>query len=207
MKLPLFQVSIACLIFTGCATDSTSLFAAEVRGGATSDAKSFPGEVPSLSDFGTRADTAASQLISTLGPQQTFARLGWQQNQDYQPAGHCFEFWYRTTKTSLDAAQISDCETHANDLARLYASYNTEVDPVVFKSRLYWSAKKEFYQKFLQLVQNWQAAGGSKENASFLKHPVCAVPLQRNWQGSDFFFSGHEHPLCRLYKLEALEAK
>ncbi|MEZ5986118.1 MAG: lysozyme inhibitor LprI family protein [Hyphomonas sp.] len=159
------------------------------------------------SSFDPDADEAAKQLIEALGPQQTFARLGWQQNADYKPAEECFELWADKAGSDLSEDQISGCEAHAADLSRLYASYGTVADPLVFKSSYFWAESDAFnINTFPQLVAEWEASSGNEEDASFLKHPVCAGPLQEGWTGSDFFYDGSEHPLCRLYKIEVLEA-
>ncbi|HIG22732.1 hypothetical protein [Henriciella sp.] len=150
------------------------------------------------------ADRAARDLIERLGAQQTFAMLGWQQNADYKPAEACFEAW--AAAADVTAPDLPDCDAHAEDLARLYASYGTEVDPVVFKSDAYWTAWEDFSLAFPGLVADWEAAGGSEEDASFLDHPVCAAPLQRGWEGSAYFYDGAEHPLCQLYKIDPVAA-
>ena len=161
---------------------------------------------PTPADFRQKADDAARQLIAALGPQQTFARLGWQQNADYQPAEACFDNWHGRGETALDDSQIADCEAHVDDLVRLFASYGTQVDPIVFKSDWFWAESSAYATSvFPRLVKEWERAGGSEDDASFLKHPNCAEPLQQGWTGSDYFHDGSEHGLCRLYKLEALE--
>lgn len=149
------------------------------------------------------ADRAARNLIEQLGAQQAFAMLGWQQNGDYKPAEACFEAWEDTDFTAPDQP---DCDAHAEDLARLYASYGAVVDPVVFKSDHYWGAWEDFSLAFPGLVADWEAAGGSEDDASFLDHPVCAAPLQQGWEGSAYFYDGAEHPLCRLYKIDPVAA-
>ena len=146
-------------------------------------------------------DDAARQLINKLGAQQTFARLGWQQNPDYEPAEPCFDFWWGAVGPSLSDQDVSDCEAHASELARLYASYGTEVDPIVFKSRYFWDERDLFDLIFPDLVEAWKDAGGNEDDPGFLDHPVCAEPLQTGWAGSDYFYDGSEHPLCRLFKL------
>ncbi len=156
----------------------------------------------SATSFSSEADSAARKLLDDLGPQQTFARLGWQQNPDYKPAEDCFDAWYGEGQSALTGSEAQDCETHAKDLARLYDSYGTVVDPIVFKSRYYWSELERFNQVFPQLVMAWQADGGSEDDRSFLDHPVCAAPLQKDWTGSDYFYDGAEHPLCRLFKID-----
>ncbi|WP_084420294.1 hypothetical protein [Henriciella litoralis] len=155
---------------------------------------------------GLTADEAARALIEELGPQQTFARLGWQQNPDYKPAEPCFEYWNTPDTSALDAAEKRDCDAHAEDLSRLYASYGTDAAPLVFKSRYYWAEHEKFDLEFPSLVAAWQANGGSEDDPSFLDHPVCAGPLQTGWTGSDYFYDGAEHPLCRLFKLDPVAA-
>lgn len=150
------------------------------------------------------ADRAASDLIARLGPQQTFAMLGWQQNADYKPADACFEAW--AAAPDFTAPDLPDCDAHAEDLARLYASYGAVVDPVVFRSQAYWAAWEAFGLAFPGLVADWEAAGGSEDDAGFLDHPVCAAPLQTGWEGSAYFYDGAEHPLCRLYKIDPVAA-
>ncbi|MCZ4297506.1 hypothetical protein [Henriciella marina] len=150
------------------------------------------------------ADRAARDLIERLGAQQAFAMLGWQQNADYKPADACFEAW--AAAADFTALGLPDCDAHAEDLARLYASYGTEVQPVVFRSQAYWAAWEDFSLAFPGLVADWEVAGGSEEDASFLDHPVCAAPLQQGWEGSAYFYDGAEHPLCRLYKIDPVAA-
>ena len=150
------------------------------------------------------ADRAARDLIEQLGAQQAFAMLGWQQNADYKPAEACFEAW--AAAADFTAPDLPDCDAHAEDLARLYASYGTEVDPAVFKSGAYWAAWEDFSLAYPALVADWEAAGSSEEDASFLDHPVCAGPLQQGWEGSAYFYDGAEHPLCRLYKIDPVAA-
>ena len=150
------------------------------------------------------ADMAARDLIERLGAQQAFAMLGWQQNGDYKPAEACFEAW--AAAADFTAPNLPDCDAHAEDLARLYASYGVVVDPVVFKSDAYWAAWEDFSLAFPSLVADWEAAGGSEEDASFLAHPVCAAPLQQGWESSAYFYDGAEHPLCRLYKIDPVAA-
>ncbi|WP_155838342.1 hypothetical protein [Hyphomonas beringensis] len=157
-------------------------------------------------DFVARADEAARQLIEDLGAQQTFARLGWQQNPDYKPPQHCFDYWLQEGDQALQEAEIEDCEAHASDLSRLYDSYGTDAEPIVFKSRYYWDELETFGLQFPQLVTEWEAKGGSEDDPSFLDHPVCAKPLQEGWEGSDYFYDGAEHPLCRLYKIDPVAA-
>lgn len=160
-----------------------------------------PAEAPLRS-----ADQAARELIDQLGPQQTFARLGWQQNPDYQPPSTCFDYWSGPAEQVISETEINDCEAHARDLSRLFASYGTEAEALVFKSEYFWAQSDDFnINVFPQLVDAWKAAGGSEDDASFLKHPVCAEPLQEGWTGSDYFYDGREHPLCGFYKIEALE--
>ena len=118
------------------------------------------------------AERAARQLIKTLGPQQTFAMLGWQQNPDYKPAQHCFVHWQDAKE--LNAQQTLDCEQHVKDLSRLYASYGVDAPPVVFKSAFYWDQKTRFDQLWPGLVKDWKVAGGREEDASYLQHPGCA---------------------------------
>ena len=161
---------------------------------------------PSAASFSARADDAARQLINKLGAQQTFARLGWQQNPDYEPAEPCFDFWWGAVGPSLSDQDVSDCEAHASELARLYASYGTEVDPIVFKSRYFWDERDLFDLIFPDLVEAWKDAGGNEDDPGFLDHPVCAEPLQTGWAGSDYFYDGSEHPLCRLFKLDPAAA-
>ena len=66
------------------------------------------------------ADRAARNLIEQLGAQQAFAMLGWQQNADYKPAETCFKAW--AAAADFTAPDLPDCDAHAEDLARLYAS-------------------------------------------------------------------------------------
>lgn len=156
------------------------------------------------------SDSAARDLLETYGHQETYAMLGWQANPDYEPMARCFEYWYGATNQDDNqpdpyVPDVEDCEQHVKDLSRLYASYGVEAKPAVFKSRYYWAQKKDFYPVWLKLVETWEADGGSEDDESFLNHPVCAKPLQEGWTGSEYFYDGAEHPLCRLYKLEALE--
>ncbi|RIJ23637.1 hypothetical protein D1224_05085 [Henriciella barbarensis] len=150
------------------------------------------------------AEKAARDLVARLGAQQAFAMLGWQQNADYKPSEACFEAWRATPV--LTAPERPDCDAHAEDLARLYASYGQAVEPVVFKSQAYWAAWEAFSLTYPGLVADWEAAGGSEDDASFLTHPVCAAPLQTGWDGSAYFYDGAEHPLCRLYKIDPVAA-
>ena len=155
---------------------------------------------------GSSFDGAARALIAELRAQQTFARLGWQQNPDYKPAEACFDYWTAPGTSALDAAEKRDCDAHAEDLSRLYASYGTEAAPAVFKSTYYWAEHEKFGLEFPGLVAAWEANGGSEDDPSFLDHPVCAGPLQSGWTGSDYFYDGAEHPLCRLFKLDPAAA-
>ncbi|GGB76400.1 hypothetical protein GCM10011503_26460 [Henriciella pelagia] len=150
-------------------------------------------------------DAAARALIGELGPQEAFARLGWQQNPDYKPPERCFELWERAD-ASGEGPSLANCEGHVADLARLYASYGDEAHPAVFRSRYYWAEHEAYGRVFPQLVADWEAAGGSEDDASWLDHPVCAEPLQEGWTGSEYFYDGAEHPLCRLYKLDPVAA-
>lgn len=149
------------------------------------------------------ADGAAKLLINKLGTQQTFAMLGWQVNPDYKPADHCFEYWQGTK--ALPASAVRHCEQHAQDLSRLYASYSVDAPPIVFKSEYYWAQKREFDRAWPELVKAWKADGGSQDDTSYLKHPGCAKPLQQGWTGSEYFYDGREHPICRAHKIEQLE--
>ena len=72
--------------------------------------------------------------LGTLGPQQTFAMLGWQQNPDYKPMPHYFDYWRGTNPTVLQEEQIKNCELHVKDLSRLYASYGVEAKPRIYRS-------------------------------------------------------------------------
>jgi len=157
-------------------------------------------------DLPARADEAARQLIEDLGAQETFAHLGWQQNPDYKPPQHCFAYWLEEGGPALQDAEVEDCDAHASDLSRLYASYGTDAEPIVFKSRYYWDELETFGRQFPQRVAEWEAKGGSEDDPSFLGHPVCAEPLQQGWEGSDYFHDGAEHPLCRLFKIDPVAA-
>jgi hypothetical protein len=172
-------------------------------GDITSEVNGAPASgTVSAASFSVRADDAARRLINELGAQQTFARLGWQQNPDYEPAEPCFDFWLGAGAPGLSDQDVSNCEAHASDLSGLYASYGTEVDPIVFKARYFWDERDRFDLVFPGLVEAWKAAGGNEDDPSFLDHPVCAEPLQTGWAGSDCFYDGSEHPLCRLFKLD-----
>ncbi len=151
-------------------------------------------------------DASAQVLIEALGPQQTFARLGWQVEPDYKPAEHCFNHWHERADAQISESEITDCDLHAQDLSRLYASYGTDAPPSNFKSEYYWQAYNAYSLDYPGLVEHWISMGGSEDDASFLDHPVCADTLQQGWAGSDYFWDGAEHPLCRLYKVEAIEA-
>ncbi len=151
------------------------------------------------------AEQAARQLIRTLGAQQTFAMLGWQQNPDYKPTQHCFLYWHDAY--TLSTQQSMDCEHHVRDLSRLYASYGVDALPIVFKSAYYWDQKARFDQLWPGLVNDWKSTGGRKEDASYLQHPGCAKPLQQGWTGSEYFYDGSENPICRAHKLEQIEER
>lgn len=154
----------------------------------------------------SNADAAAKALIDELGRQQAFARLGWQQNADYKPSADCFDHWTNENAEALSSSDVRNCETHASDLSRLYASYGTNAPPIIFKSQIFWAEVDAFnINIFPRLVDEWQSAGGSEDDKSFLEHPVCAEPLQAEWDGSEFFYDGAEHPLCRFYKMEMME--
>lgn len=201
-RLKVFRVGlvVVCCVSACASTDVTSHSDGKISGSVQEN------EIP-VSSFSDGADEAAKQLIEALGPQQAFARLGWQQNADYKPTEACFDLWADNSGEDLSAEQVNNCEAHAADLSRLYASYGTVVDPLAFKSTYFWDEVWNFnLQVFPQLVDAWKAAGGKEEDASFLRHPVCAEPLQEGWTGSDYLYDGSEHPLCRLYKVEALEA-
>lgn len=183
------------------------LAASCASGDTTSEVSAAPASgTASAASFSARADEAARQIMNELGAQQAFARLGWQQNPDYQPAEQCFDFWLGAGGQGLSDQDVSNCEAHASDLSRLYASYGTEVDPMVFKSRYFWDERDRFDLVFPDLVEAWKAAGGSEDDPGFLDHPVCAEPLQTGWTGSDYFYDGSEHPLCRLFKLDPIAA-
>lgn len=160
---------------------------------------------PISQDFRTTSENAARSFIETLGPQQSYAMLGWQVGPDYKPMQHCFDHWYDQGEIVINNQQIKDCDLHAQDLSRLYASYSVEVDPIVFKSKYYWTRKTEFDQAWPKLVEAWKASGGTKDDASYLNHPGCVIPLQTGWTGSDYFYSGDENPICRAHKVEAIE--
>ncbi len=131
--------------------------------------------------------------------------LGWQVNPDYKPGAQCFEHWHQGK--TLDAGQIEHCESHTRDLSRLYASYGVDAAPIVFKSDYYWEQKAEFDQAWPELVRQWEAAGGQREDSSYLQHPGCAKPLQQGWTGSEYFYDGRENPICRAHKIEQLEKR
>ncbi|MGB7298406.1 MAG: hypothetical protein WBD34_03735 [Burkholderiaceae bacterium] len=158
---------------------------------------------PEIQSCKPDAEQAACKLIRTLGAQQTFAMLGWQQNPDYKPAHHCFLYWHDAN--ALNAQQTMDCEHHVKDLSRLYASYGVDAPPIVFKSAYYWDQKARFDQLWPGLVEDWKSSGGSEEDASYLQHPGCAKPLQKGWTGSEYFYDGAENPICRAHKLEQME--
>lgn len=149
------------------------------------------------------AEYTARQLIKSLGQQQTFAMLGWQVEPDYVPMQHCFDHWHFAKAANKN--DIENCEQHVKDLSRLYASYGVDAPPVLFKSEFYWDQKNQFDLAWPKLVDKWKTEGGSEEDISYLKHPVCAEPLQKGWTGSDFFYDGNEHPICRAHKLEQIE--
>lgn len=150
-------------------------------------------------------DTAARALIKTLDQQQTFAMLGWQANPAYQPLDHCFDYWHQAATTKLTSTEIEDCDGHIKDLSRLYASYGVEAVPALFKSEYYWDQRNIYLTGWESLVTAWEDAGGTEDDASYLSHPNCAVPLQKGWTGSDYFYDGAESPICKFYKIEAIE--
>lgn len=160
----------------------------------------------SADDLKVHSESMVRNLIETFGQQQTFAMLGWQQGPDYKPMQHCFNHWHGTGELALTVKQVDDCELHVKDLSRLYASYGADAKPVLFKSYYYWEQLKKYHSVWPGLVEAWKAAGGKKGDASYLKHPVCAEPLQKGWTGSDFFYDGQESPICSTYKIEAIEA-
>lgn len=154
-----------------------------------------------------RSDAMTKALINAFGEQEAFAMLGWHQAPSYKPMEHCFRYWYDVEGTKLDAEKIQSCEEHVRELSRLYASYGVDAAPVIFKSEYYWDRRFENALTFTKRVKEWKAAGGTKEDASYLNHPVCAKPLQTGWTGSDYFYDGRESPICATFKLEAKEAK
>lgn len=160
---------------------------------------------PGAASRKAQAEHAAHQLLDSLGAQQAFAMLGWQQNPDYMPPRHCFEHWHHDN--ALGPRALRDCEQHVKDLSRLYASYGVNAPAIIFKSAHYWDQKAEFDLVWPALVEKWKAAGGRQDNASYLDHPGCAKPLQQGWTGSDFFYDGREHPICRAHKIELLESQ
>ncbi len=160
----------------------------------------------SAENLKTYSETMAKDLIETFGQQQTFAMLGWQQEPDYKPMQYCFDYWHGSGEEALTVKQINDCELHVKDLSRLYESYGADAKPVLFKSYYYWDQLKKYHAIWPSLVAAWKAAGGRKEDTSYLKHPVCAEPLQKGWTGSIFFYDGLESPICRTHKVETLEA-
>ena len=160
----------------------------------------------STDNIRAHSESVARDLIETFGRQQTFAMLGWQQEPDYKPMQRCFDYWRGSGKVALQVKQIDDCELHVKNLSRLYASYGADAKPILFKSDYYWDQLKKYHSVWPGLVEAWKAAGGRKEGASYLKHPVCAAPLQKGWTGSIFFYDGQESPICRTHKVEAMEA-
>mgnify|MGYP000144406086 CR=1 FL=1 len=160
----------------------------------------------------TTSNRALGWLSSTLQPkfgQTILLTSGKSVNLGFRGGGQTgTRFAQRRMGNNPLACQrvFPDCEAHAEDLSRLYASYGTPVDPLVFKSDIYWAEWADFGLQFPALVAAWQANGGSEDDASFLDHPVCAEPLQTGWDGSDYFYDGAEHPLCRLYKIDPVAA-
>lgn len=142
-------------------------------------------------------------MIKSLGQQQTFAMLGWQIEPDYMPMQHCFDYLHNAME--LVIKDIVNCEQHVKDLSRLYASYGVIAQPILFKSEYYWDQKSQFDNVWPILVDKWKAAGGTKMDSSYLKHPGCVEPLQRGWTGSDYFYDGSENPICRAHKIEMIE--
>jgi hypothetical protein len=153
--------------------------------------------------FRRKSGDAARALIETLGPQQTFAMLGWQANPAYQPMEHCFAHWSQAAVAK--ATDIENCEGHVSDLSRLYASYGVVAAPIIFKSVYYWDRRNAYLAGWNARVKAWEDAGGTEDDASYLKHPNCVEPLQTGWTGSDYLYDGSESPICRFYKIEALE--
>jgi len=115
--------------------------------------------VEPVEDFQSRSEKAAQDLIKSLGPQQTFARLGWQVEPDYKPLDHCFEHWYGAGPETLTTEQVANCELHTEDLSRLYASYGTDAPPIIFKSKYYWAELEKYHLAYPKLVEEWEAAG------------------------------------------------
>lgn len=204
-------MNITMLLFLGLVANNVSAsegLSTSVEAGqdATGQGNLTVGAGMSAENAKSHAERAARQLLETLGPQQTFAMLGWQVNPDYMPMQHCFDYWHDVNESELQPQDIEHCEQHVKDLSRLYASYGIDVQPVAFKSKYYWDQKTQFDLVWPELVDHWKAAGGSKEDASYLKHPGCATPLQQGWTGSDFFYDGRENPICRAHKIELIES-
>ena len=153
-------------------------------------------------DFLAKADAAERQLIEDLGPQQTFLRAGWPQNQNYQPPQDCFGYWLEEGDQAPQESEVGVCAAQASGLSRFYDSHGTDAEPIIFKSRYYWAWLNSFQVEFPRLVEAWKDIGGCQDDPSFLYHPVCAEPLQEGWEGSDYFYDGAEHPLCKLFKID-----
>lgn len=198
-------ISISCLMIIACSASDENLVPPQTLGTPSDHRDLITGIGMTHVALKTHSDAAARDLINSLGQQQTSAMLGWQVEPDYWPMQHCFDHWYGTGEISPSAEQIADCEVHVKDLSRLYASYGVDAWPVIFKSNYYWDEQDKFGLAFPHLVEDWKAAGGTKDDESFLKHPNCAEPLQEGWTGSDFFYDGQEHPTCQSLKIEALE--
>ena len=171
--------------------------------GATSEVDLRTGNGLSPEALRDQSTASARALIENLGSQQVFAMLGWQANPAYQPLQQCFDHWYQSAVAA--PTDIENCDGHIKDLSRLYASYGVEALPVLFKSEYYWAQRNDYLSGWEDRVKEWVDAGGTKDDFSYLKHPNCAEPLQSGWTGSDYFYDGNESPICRFYKIEALE--
>lgn len=205
----LWRLLISCIALAVCVS-CKSRFRSNSTAPLTpyDDGLAVAAEYSPAKDTQNSADGAARQLLAEIGPQEALALLGWQQNSDYQPAEEFFDYWRDESDITVSREKIDACEEHAVDLLRLYASYGTVAGPLVFKSAFFWAQSRAFtISVFPKAVEAWRSAGGSEDNASFLRHPVCATSLQQGWAGSEHFYDGNEHPLCRPYKIEALEAE